>query len=125
MGIAVYLLALVVIYVVFNLSKILKFVKVSTFLLKNINLKKKNSKNFKNFQKNFFFEKYPKIFFHFFKDRNFKNILKSMYKNRNKHFFQERMRLYHLMSKIDGPLALPLLGTTFQFKMDPVGEVFF
>ncbi|PIC47351.1 hypothetical protein B9Z55_006736 [Caenorhabditis nigoni] len=59
MGFAVYLVALVILYVLLNLGKIGKFVK-------------------------------------------------------------ERKRLYELMDKIDGPYALPLLGTTWQFKMDPV-----
>lgn len=59
MGLAVYLVALVILCAIFNLGKIAKFVK-------------------------------------------------------------ERRRLYELMDKMDGPLALPLLGTTWQFKMDPV-----
>ncbi|CAI2329092.1 unnamed protein product [Caenorhabditis sp. 36 PRJEB53466] len=35
-------------------------------------------------------------------------------------FLKRRKRMYELVAKIDGPLALPLIGTTYLFKLDPI-----
>ena len=37
-------------------------------------------------------------------------------------WIQGRKRMYELMEKIPGPTALPILGTTYQFKLDRVGK---
>ena len=37
------------------------------------------------------------------------------------YYFAKRLRVYYLLSKFDGPLALPVIGTTYMFKNDPRG----
>ena len=37
------------------------------------------------------------------------------------YYFAKRLRVCYLLSKFDGPLALPVIGTTYMFKTDPRG----